>query len=77
MRTHANPDAKVFLIGNKLDLEDKRQVSKDLAQKYKSDFCLDFHLECSAKSGFNAKDVFLEATKILYKDYLMYKPSVS
>ena len=33
-------------------------------------------MECSALSGFNARDVFIEATKMLYKDYLNYKPSV-
>jgi GTPase SAR1 family protein len=76
LKTHANPDAKVFIIGNKLDLENKRQVPKDLALKYKNDFGLDFHMECSALSGFNARDVFIEATKMLYKDYLNYKPSV-
>lgn len=75
LKTHANPDAKVFLIGNKNDLEEKRQVPKDLATKYKDDFGLDLHMECSAKSGFNARDVFLEATKMLYKDYLQYRSS--
>jgi len=30
-------------------------------------------MESSAKTGFNAKEVFLEATKMLYKDYLQYK----
>ena len=75
LKTHANPDAKVFLIGNKNDLEEKRQVPKDLATKYKEDFGLDLHMECSAKSGFNSRDVFLEATKMLYKDYLQYRSS--
>lgn len=73
LKTHANPDAKVFLIGNKIDLEDKRQVPKDLGNKYKNDFGLDLFMESSAKTGFNAKEVFLEATKMLYKDYLKYK----
>lgn len=56
-------------------MEEKRQVPKDLATKYKEDFGLDLHMECSAKSGFNARDVFLEATKMLYKDYLQYRSS--
>ena len=38
LKTHANPDAKVFIIGNKLDLEEKRKVFKDQALKYKDDY---------------------------------------
>ena len=33
LKTHANPDIKVFLIGNKIDLEDSRQVSTEEAKK--------------------------------------------
>lgn len=77
LKTHANPDAKVFIIGNKLDLESNRKVSKEEALRYKEEYKLDYFTECSAKSGLNAKDVFVEATKILYNDYLKYKDSVS
>merc|ERR1711976_419446 len=27
LKTHSNPDAKVFLIGNKVDLEEKRKIN--------------------------------------------------
>ena len=57
LRTHSNPDAKVFLIGNKSDLEN-RKVNKEVANKFKEDFNLDLFMEASAKTGFNAKDVF-------------------
>ena len=29
LRTHSNPDAKVFLIGNKCDLENERKITKE------------------------------------------------
>ena len=29
LRTHSNPDAKVFLIGNKIDLENERKITKE------------------------------------------------
>jgi small GTP-binding protein len=29
LRTHSNPDAKVFLIGNKVDLENERKITKE------------------------------------------------
>lgn len=76
LKVHANPDAKVFLIGNKLDLEENRKVPKELALKYKEDYKIDYFTECSAKSGINAKEVFIEATKVLYNDYLKYRDSV-
>ena len=38
----------------------------------KEDFGFDKFLETSAKTGFNVKEIFIEAAKILYKDYLLY-----
>ena len=64
MKTHSNPDAKVFLIGNKVDLEEKRKLNKEVAIKFKNDYNLDLFMEASAKSGFNAKNVKM---LILYK----------
>ena len=67
----------MFLIGNKQDLEEKRQVSKETSEKYKEEYGLDYNMECSAKTGYNSKDVFLEATKLLYRDYIKYRSSRS
>ena len=33
LKTHANPDIKVFLIGNKIDLAETRVVSTEEAKK--------------------------------------------
>ena len=70
LKINSNPNIKAFIIGNKNDLEDKRKVSFDKGKK----FCIDneFHLfmETSAKSGFNAKNLFINAAKLLYKDYI-------
>ena len=38
---------------------------------------LDLFIETSAKNGYNAKNVFIEAAKILYRDYLKYKDRAS
>lgn len=59
LKTHSNPDAKVFLIGNKIDLEEKRKINKEVANKFKDDYNLDLFMEASAKTGFNAKNVIL------------------
>ena len=67
-----NPDIKIFLIGNKIDLENLRVVQTEEGQKYAEENNLDKFVEVSAKSGFNAQNIFIEAAKILYDDYLFY-----
>ena len=69
---NSSPDIKVFLIGNKADLEEKREVNRDNAEKYKNDYDLDYFIETSAKTGMNAKEIFVQAAKILYNDYVLY-----
>ena len=70
LRSQANPDVRIFLVGNKADLEDQRKISKEEGEKYKEDQNLDLFMETSAKTGYNAKNVLIEAAKVLYKDYL-------
>lgn len=72
LKNFSNPDIQIFLIGNKCDLEDKRQVMKEKAEKFCNDNQLNMFLESSAKNGFNAQRVFVEAGKILYKNYLLH-----
>ena len=73
VKLQSNPDIKIFLIGNKSDLEDKREVSKDEAIRFKNDYDLDLFMETSAKNGVNAKEVFIEAAKLLYGEHLKYR----
>ena len=76
LRTHSNPDAKVFLIGNKIDLEKERQVTKEQGEKFCKDSKLNLFLESSAKTGVNAQEIFIQAAKILYADYLSYQKKI-
>ena len=73
LKSNSNPDIKIFLIGNKADLEDKREVDKKVAENFKNDYELDLFMETSAKTGFNARELFVEAAKLLFKDYNQYK----
>ena len=73
LKTNANPDIKIFLIGNKIDLEDQRKVTTEEAKKLKDDYMLNLYMETSAKSGINAREIFVEAARILYKEYNQYK----
>jgi hypothetical protein len=47
-----------------------------LAEKFKDDYKLDLFLEASAKTGFNAKNILIEAAKILYQDYSKYRKNL-
>ena len=73
LRTHSNPDAKVFLIGNKADLEKERVISIEEGEKFKEQNKLHFFTEASAKTGLNAQKIFVQAAYTLYQDYLKYK----
>ena len=70
IKTHSNPDIKIILIGNKVDLEDKREVSKERGEKLCSEHNLCFFMETSAKAGFNAQNLFKAVGKILYEEHL-------
>ena len=76
LRMHSNPDAKVFLIGNKIDLENERQVSYDQGKEYANDNKLNLFMESSAKTGINAQEIFINAAKVLYEDYILYKDKI-
>jgi small GTP-binding protein len=73
LKQQANPNVKIFLVGNKSDLEDKRVITKEEGEKFKEEKNLDKFIETSAKTGENAQEVLLEAAKLLYKDYLKAK----
>ena len=64
---------KIFLIGNKADLEVSREVTEQMGEQMKTEQNFDLFMETSAKTGFNAEKVFIEAAKVLYQDYLSYK----
>ena len=73
LKSHSNPDAKVFLVGNKNDLEENRQVTTQEAKEFSNQLGFNYFCESSAKTGFNARKVFIRAAKILYDDYQMYR----
>ena len=69
IKVNSNPDAKIFLIGNKNDLEEERKVSYQEGKDYADEMEFSKFLECSAKTGFNAQEIFIEAANMLYDDY--------
>ena len=77
LKNQANPNVRVFLVGNKSDLENERVISKEEGQRFKEEKKLDRFIETSAKTGENARSALLEAAKLLYKDYLKAKQNLA
>ena len=46
---------------------------KETAENFKNEYDLDYFSETSAKTGMNAQELFIEAAKLLYKDYTKYR----
>jgi Ras-related protein Rab-14 len=65
----SEPSVIVFLVGNKKDMEDKREVSVDRVEAFKREKGIQFHFETSAKSGENIENLFITASKILYHNF--------
>ncbi|MEQ2262928.1 Ras- protein Rab-8B, partial [Xenotaenia resolanae] len=55
---HASADVEKMMLGNKCDMNDKRQVSKERGEKLAIDYGIKF-LETSAKSSINVEEGFL------------------
>ncbi len=77
LRRHSSPDSKVILIGNKIDLENQREVKKTQGETYSKQNKIDLFLETSAKTGFNAQNVFICAAKILMENHNQYQDKKS
>ena len=72
IKSQTHPNLRIFLIGNKADLEDQRLIKKESAEELVKDHNIDLFMETSAKTGFNAQDVFIKAAKMLLEDYKKY-----
>ena len=75
IRTIVGLEAKVYLIGNKSDLENDRRVKREDAEKFSEEHDFDYFIETSAKNGDNTKNVFIQAAIDLYKKNLDYERS--
>ena len=66
LKNKANPDVVIALVGNKIDLESKRNVPNREAKNYAEENDLLF-MELSAKTGFNINEVFLKIVRMAIK----------
>lgn len=54
---HASADVEKMILGNKCDVNEKRQVSKERGEKLANDYGIKF-METSAKANINVENAF-------------------
>lgn len=66
IRLNSDESVKLILIGNKNDLNDKREVSFEEGQEFAKSNGFNFFFETSAKEGDTPSEVLTKAAEILY-----------
>lgn len=54
----------ILLVGNKIDIEEQREVSKDRVDKFKEDHDISSSMEISLKTGENTEKMFMKITEM-------------
>ena len=71
IRQHTEQELPIFIAGNKSDLE--RVVPFEEAKVFAVSNRTKKFTECSAKTGYNVKEIFFDAAKYLYKTYKEFR----
>jgi Ras-related protein Rab-10 len=68
---HASPGVERMLLGNKCDMDDKRQVTKEQGERIAREHAIPF-LETSAKNNINIEEAFMTLTANILKKVCAY-----
>jgi small GTP-binding protein len=64
VKKNCDENVVLMLIGNKIDLEDKREVSRETAEKFANQHNMIYE-ETSAKTGKNIDNIFINLTQLV------------
>ena len=67
IKNQSEPDALIFLVGNKKDREEDLEVSAAKGEAFAKEKQLNGFFETSAKTGEGVHDTFVDAAKMLFK----------
>lgn len=70
VRKSSRPETLIFLVGNKADLVDQKQITTEEGQKAKEEEEFGFFIETSAKDGLNIQNLFKEGCIQLYEQFV-------
>ena len=77
LKINNSPDTKLILVGNKLDLEERREIKYEEGKKFAEDYGFIDFFETSALTGEEVKKMFIKAAIVLYEQYLNFKDTES
>jgi small GTP-binding protein len=69
LRIHSSPNIKIILVGNKIDLAERRKVTTKQGEEFAKVNNLVKFVETSAKEGINTQSTFIEIAKLLFTEY--------
>ena len=69
VRIQCSPDVMLFVVGNKCDLEEMREVTQESVLEFKELNNIQYWCETSAKSGKNFDKLFTDCAKFVYNKY--------
>ena len=72
IRSRLDQKLPIFIVGNKIGLEDDRKISFNEAKEFSISRGAIYFNECSSKTGDNIENIFCEVAKYLY---IVYKES--
>lgn len=61
-------DIPIFLVGNKLDLTQQREITKEQIEKFKNEYDIAASMEISAKTGKNVEKLVSEIASMIVND---------
>ena len=67
LKKYVKQEIPFFLVGNKKDLEEHREVSKEHIETFKENYDITSSMEISAKTGENVEHMFIEIYGKLWK----------
>ena len=62
LRLNLGGDVPIIIVGNKMDLENSRQIKLAAAEEYAKNLGID-HFSASAKTGKNVSEIFKQITE--------------
>ena len=69
VKTQSEEHALVFLVANKKDREQDREVSTEKGEQFARENGIDLFFETSAKSGDNVEETFITSAKMLLRKH--------
>jgi GTPase SAR1 family protein len=69
IRANSDPDVAIYLVGNRYDEQEEREISEEDGQKFMKENNLQGFRESSAKTGHNVDKTFEEIAAILMKSH--------